>query len=136
MDMRSAIAKIQRHGILLVFPVNNRPEPRSLWSEYFPRKKMRWEWDDSGDNHVGELWSLMKRLSDCKKVVYSKWYQGRATFFSRDLFRAMLCIAQHRGAQDRLSQRSALTLLELLEQDSPLSTKELKKNNDIVIICL
>ena len=74
MDMRSAIAKIQRHGILLVFPISNRPEPRSLWSEYFPRKKMRWEWDDSGDNHVGELWSLMKRLSDCKKVVYSKWY--------------------------------------------------------------
>src|SRR6476659_3749059 len=90
MNQRSAISKINKKGILLVFPINNRKEPQSLWSEFYPRKKMRWEWDNSGDDSVAEMWGLMKRLSENREVVYSKWYQGRATFFSQELFAAML----------------------------------------------
>src|SRR5687767_5530271 len=99
MNQRSAISRINKNGILLVFPINNRKEPKSLWSEFFPRTKMKWEWDETGDNRVGDLWMLMKRLSDCRQVVYSKWYQGRATFFSRELFVALLSLTkQHYNA--------------------------------------
>lgn len=129
MNMRSAISKINKKGVLLVFPHQNRKEPASLWSEFFPRRKMRWEWDESGDNKVGEMWMLMKRLSDCRQVVYSKWYQGRATFFSRPLFTAVLRLTQFTNTAP-LSP-TAQTLLEILENDSPLSTKELKRASDL-----
>lgn len=131
MNQKSAITKINKNGILLVFPINNKEEPKSLWSEFFPKTKMRWEWDESGDNRVGELWGLMKRLSDSRQVVYSKWYQGRATFFSRELFTSLLCIFQRRiDSSDHLS-RASRELLETLESDSPLSTKVLKKMTDL-----
>ena len=97
MNQKSAISKINKKGVLLVFPINNKPESvslPSLWSEFFPKTKMKWEWDEKGDNYVFELWSLMKHLSASGEVVYSKWYQGRATFFSKELFTAMLCLNQ------------------------------------------
>ena len=92
---------------------------------------MRWEWDNDGDDRVAEMWHLMKKLSDCKKVVYSKWYQGRATFFSRDLFCAMLCLL-HRESDPYLGlSPTAKRILDTLESDSPLSTKQLKLQTDL-----
>lgn len=131
LNQRSAISKINKRGALLVFPIHNRPQPHSLWAEFFPRSRMRWEWDDSGDNRVGEMWYLMKRLSDCRKVVYSKWYQGRATFFSRELFTAMLAVYQRTGELSRGLLPESQIILETLESDSPLSTKELKRFTDL-----
>jgi hypothetical protein len=128
--MKRAIKTIDRHGVLLVFPINNKKEPHSLWAATYPRTKLRWEWDDNGDNKVFKMWQLMKRLSDCRKVVYSKWYQGRATFFSRKLFTAMLCLLIQKSPERDLTANLPATsrdLLDLLESDSPLSTKELKK---------
>jgi hypothetical protein len=122
MNSRSAIAKINKAGALLVFPIKNSPEPDSLWAQFFPKKKMKWEWDDNGDGRVGDLWLLMKRLSAGREVVYSKWYQGRATFFSKALFTAMLAL-QNREAALTPAARS---ILEILQTDSPLSTKEIK----------
>jgi hypothetical protein len=130
MNARSAIGKINKKGALLVFPIQNRPEPASLWSEFFPRRKMRWEWDESSDDNVSALWHLMKRLSYSRQVVYSKWYQGRATFFSRDLFAALLKLTLFSGPVAPLSD-TARALLEILENDSPLSTKELKRAGDL-----
>jgi hypothetical protein len=74
----------------------------------------------------------MKELSDCREVVYSKWYQGRATFFSRDVFTAML--AEFRSTHNLLMglSETARTLLSQLESDSPVSTRELKKLTDLV----
>ena len=126
---KRALDKINKNGVLLVFPIKNRKEPHSLWSALHPKKIMRWEWDDSGDNNVANMWSLMKRLSSCREVVYSKWYQGRATFFSRPLFSAMLCVSM-RAPQQELSF-IAQEILEVLENDSPLSTKELKKITEL-----
>lgn len=128
---QNAIRAIDQHGLLLVFPILNAKDPHSLWFEFHPRTKMRWEWDENGDDKVGQLWGLMKRLSENRKVVYTKWYQGRATFFSRALFVAML--AMQRKQQDHRSQlsRAAQNLLEILESDSPLSTKQLKKAADL-----
>lgn len=127
----TAIQKIDAAGALLVFPLNNRPEPRSLWSEFHPRTKMRWEWDETGDNRVGEMWLLMKRLSESREVVYSKWFQGRATFFRRELFTALLAVHHAAKAPGDALSPTALLLLETLEMDSPLSTKQLKKFTEL-----
>lgn len=127
MNQKSAISKINKKGLLLVFPINNKKEPESLWNQFFPRKKMKWEWDDTGDNHVFEMWSLMKNLSDSGHVVYSKWYQGRATFFSKELFTAFLCVGRANFKSTQQLSRAAREIFETLESDSPLSTKQLKK---------
>jgi hypothetical protein len=47
MDLRSAISKVNQRGMLLVYPINNKKEPSSLWSEFYPRSEMRWEWDEN-----------------------------------------------------------------------------------------
>lgn len=130
MKIKSAISKINKNGILLVFPINNKPEPQSIWSSFYPKDKMVWEWNEDSDDRVGELWLLMKKLSDSRQVVYSKWYQGRATFFSRDLFRALLRLYFNPEVSLPLSH-GAQSLLEALESDSPLSTKQLKKLTDL-----
>lgn len=122
--MQTAIRAIDAHGALLVFPVRNATDPLSLWRALHPRKKMEWDWSEDSDDAVPDLWHLMKRLSDCRKVVYSKWYQGRATFFSLEVFRALLALSMR--APSPLSPQ-ARELLRILEEDSPLSTKELKK---------
>lgn len=130
MNQKSAVRKINALGALLVFPIKNKKEPASLWSVFYPKKKMRWEWDDSSDSHVAELWHLMKKLSDSNQVVYSKWYQGRATFFSRELFTALLCHSLGYFEQPTLS-RTATNLLDCLDMDSPLSTKQLKQMTEM-----
>jgi hypothetical protein len=122
-----AIRKINTHGALLVFPINNRPTPVSLWSEFHPRTKLKWEWDHHGDQKVFKMWQLMKELSTNRDVVYSKWLSGRATFFSHDLFVAMLSFLQKSPAQLGKLSIEARSLLSELESDSPLSTRELKK---------
>lgn len=122
---------IRRHGALLVFPIANRELPHSLWAEFFPKTRMVWDWNEDSDHRVGDMWQMMKRLSDCREVVYSKWYQGRATFFSHDLFTAMLALRRvHRVARHDLSE-TARVLFEVLENNSPLSTKQLKELTDL-----
>lgn len=130
MSQKSAVSKINSRGALLVFPINNKKEPASLWSEFYPKSKMRWEWDSDGDDRVGKLWALMKKLSDSREVVYSKWYQGRATFFSRKLFTALLCKLLQNFDEPYLSY-TAKNLLDALESDSPLSTKQLKQITEL-----
>jgi hypothetical protein len=126
MNKRSAIKEINHHGMLLVFPVNNQTEPQSLWSQFYPKSKMVWDWNDEGGERVHALWRLMKDLSDSRQVVYSKWYQGRATFFSRGLFTALL-----RLRKETALSRQARDILDVLEESSPLSTKEIKKLTDL-----
>jgi hypothetical protein len=132
--LSTAISRINTNGALLVFPINNREQPQSLWAEFYPGSKMIWDWNENSGNNdyrVSDMWALMKRLSDCREVVYSKWYQGRATFFSRELFTAMLSLTSHpRIARHELSS-SARTLFEVLENNSPLSTKELKTLSEL-----
>jgi hypothetical protein len=128
MNLSKACEAIDKNGILLVFPINNQKEPKSLWHEFYPRSEMRWEWDDGGDDRVMKMWYGMKKLSKDKRVVYSKWYQGRATFFSREVFSAL---RSYLDPQRHQLSRQAQELLEILESDSPLSTKQLKKLADL-----
>jgi hypothetical protein len=127
MNQRSAIAAIERAGALLVFPMDNRPEPASLWSHFFPRDEMRWEWDEDGDNRVSDLWHLRSALSTTRKVVYTKWYRGRATYLSRPLFVGLLRTLNPEGQRPRGLSPEAERVLEVLEGESPLSTKDLKR---------
>lgn len=131
MTKAGAIKAIDRHGMLLAFPLDNRPEPKSLWSVFYPRTKMRWEWDDDGDNRVADLWHLREELSRSKRVIYAKWFRGRATFFSRPLFTALLATYMRQPGFQTLT-RDAREILSLLEENSPQSTKQLKRQTGLV----
>ncbi len=120
----SAIKAVNKRGALLVYPLNNRREPASLWSELWPRTKMRWEWDQDGDDRVADMWHMREVLSRSRQVVYAKWYQGRATLFSFDVFVNLLSFLG--GVGDFEMSRESGLALEALEADSPLSTKQLK----------
>jgi hypothetical protein len=130
-SLEKAVSRIDERGVLLVFPINNRELPLSLWSEFFPGKRMVWDWNDDGAGEVADMWGLMKRLSDCREVVYSKWYQGRATFFSRELFAAMLRVRCVQADSRRRLSPTAKLLFEVLENNSPLSTRKLKELTDL-----
>jgi hypothetical protein len=128
MSKRQRIIKaIETEGCLLVFPLENRKEPRSIWSVLYPRTQMRWEWDSDGDNKIGELWILREDLSRSRQVVYSKWYRNRATFFSKEVFVNLL--AYLGSSQNRVPLlRDSQEALDLLLMDSPQSTPVLKEN--------
>lgn len=124
--LAAAIAAIERAGVLLVYPIQSRPEPPSLWHAFHPGETMRWEWDETGDDRVVALWRLRERLARSRRVVYSKWFKNRAVFFSRSLFVAMLCELRATGAIRAGLDPDALEVLALLESDSPRSSKALR----------
>jgi hypothetical protein len=126
-----AVAAIETRGILLVYPLANRAEPRSLWSELHPRTPMRWAWDSEADGRVAAMWKLREELARSLSVVYAKWFRGRATFFSRTVFRALLASLAKGGDLRAGLSRPARELLELLEDDSPQSTKQLRANSGL-----
>jgi hypothetical protein len=124
-----AIKAINQQGILLVYPINNRKDPKSLWSELFPKSKMVWEWTDESDNRVADLWHLRAELSTSRQVIYSKWFRGRATFFSLEIFQALYCLT--RDWKPKNWTRESTVILENLTMDSPQSTKQLKASVDL-----
>jgi hypothetical protein len=123
---QKAIVQINKAGALLVFAMKDKKEPQSLWSRFYPKSKMRWEWDDDSDNRVAKLWHTRGELSDCRDVIYSKWFQGRATFFSREVFVLLMAYLETARAESDLRTREAKEILETLQIDSPLSPKQLK----------
>lgn len=130
----SAIKKIQKHGGLLVFPIKEKKKPESLWSVFYPRSTMRWEWDDDGDGRVFRLWHLRAELAESRQVIYTKWFHGRATVFRRNLFPYLYRALNEKDASGKLCFLSpgAARMLEALEDNSPLSTKQLKKDLGLV----
>ena len=124
---QKALSAISEQGILLVFPIKNAAQPDSLWAHLWPKIKMRWEWDDSADNRVVQLWHLREELSKSKKVVYAKWYQGRATFFSRPIFTALLSHFLSEGRPQTLPVGSR-EILDAFIEDSPQTLKQLRKH--------
>ncbi len=127
-EIQKSIQAINQHGILLVFPIKGKAEPLSLWGCLYPRSKMNWSWDEQADDRVVRLWATMKELSTDKSVVYLKWFKGRATFFSRRVFSALLKIQSQKKSP---LSAPAQMILELLENDSPLSTKQLKRYSEL-----
>ncbi len=124
-----AINAINEHGMLLVFPIKGKPEYNSIWKVLYPRSEMRWEWDEYGDDRVAKLWHLRAELSSSKEVVYSKWLFGRATFFSREFFKAAYKLSRTKEQKNWMPESTEI--LETLKMDSPLSTKQLKEAVDL-----
>ncbi|MBS1983750.1 MAG: hypothetical protein JST16_06220 [Bdellovibrionales bacterium] len=131
LTLRAAVPKILRRGMLLVFPIANAREPASLWCEFFPRKKMRWEWDEGGDASVSDLWFLRGKLSNCGKVVYTKWFRGRATVIAPDLFSALIYLFNFPARKFKPLGAEARHILESLEDNSPQSPRHLKALTDL-----
>jgi len=131
MTKAKAIRHIEKAGMLLVYPLDNAPEPASLWSCFYPKTKMRWEWDNGGDDRVAQLWHLREELSRSEQVVYAKWFRDRATFFSKDVFAAALARLWFLR-EDQILDRTPRDVLDSLEMNSPLSTKELKAETGLV----
>jgi hypothetical protein len=127
----AATAHIKKHGALLVFPVQNVSAPPSLWFEFFPKSEMVWDWNEDADHRVSDLWQLMKELSVTREVVYSKWFRGRATFFSLELFAAMLRVCEPWQYPRHNLSHEGRRLFEVLENNSPLSTRLLKEATDL-----
>ncbi len=128
--LKKAIQAIEDAGILLVYPLQNKKEPASLWTALYPRSTMRWEWDDEGDSRVADLWHQRMELSVSNRVVYAKWFQGRATFFSRETFVNLLAMFGTTARDPHLPFDST-RVLDVLRSDSPLSTRELKRLADL-----
>lgn len=131
MNVRSAVSKLNKRHMLLVFPANNNSAIPSLWSEFFPKSKMVWEWDENGDSRVSDLWHLREKLSKSGQLVYGKWFRGRATLMSRELFPSLV-----RALNPDLPRAVGLSftareILEFLEEDSPLSTKQLRRLSEL-----
>lgn len=129
-EREKCLEAINENHALLVYPLQNRPEPKSLWSSLFPRTPLKWEWDSDADNRVARLWILREDLSRSGKVVYTKWFRGRATFFSKIAFVHLLRAVRAHAAEDDL-RGEAQTLYEALLESSPRSTKELKAATDL-----
>jgi hypothetical protein len=129
--------EIDAHGILLVYPLASKPtsaraaalnNPPSLFSVAYPGVKMSWKWTDDADDRVVRLWHLRMRLAESREVVYAKWFRDRATFFSLPVFRAMLGGLSQAGDTRSSLSMEARDVLEVLEDDSPMSTKLLRTN--------
>ncbi|MEZ4816204.1 MAG: hypothetical protein R3A80_13540 [Bdellovibrionota bacterium] len=131
MNKRSAISAINRHGILLVYPMKNKSDVLSLWSVFYPDEEMLWEWTDDGDDRVANLWHLRMKLSESTQVVYAKYFQGRATFFSREVFVALLCLMKTSEFKKKKLTHESKKIMQLLDQNSPISTKRIKKETDL-----
>jgi hypothetical protein len=87
---------------------------------------MRWEWDESGDSRVAELWHLREQLSRSKKAVYVKWYRNRATLLSPECFQWARAVLRAQPGFLNLSS-DAKRVLAIIADNSPISTKALKK---------
>ncbi len=129
LNRQKALSYIRSSRVALAFPVRNESEPPNLWACFHPRSEMRWEWDSGGDQKVSDLWIFREALSRSGKVVYSKWYREKATFIDLDFFPVLLAalgLPSQEWSFPELS-KSARTLFGYLLENSPLSTKELKK---------
>jgi hypothetical protein len=121
-----ALEAIERLGIVLVYPLDDRSDPPSLWKALHPRSKMRWDWAETADPRVVDLWHLRENLARSGDVAYAKWFRGRATFFSKPVFHALLGALSERGDLSNALPREATEILELLREHSPRSTKEIR----------
>jgi len=121
-----AVSVIDRLGICLVYPIDNKPEPVSLWSALYPKSKMDWSWDADADPRVAQVWHLRERLAHSSEVAYAKWFRGRATFFSLPVFHALLGRIAEAGDPFAGLPHEAMEILERLRESSPRSTKELR----------
>lgn len=126
--LEKSIRAVNEHGWLLVFPIPEKKEPLSVWHVLHPKSVMRWEWTEDADDKVVQLWQLRRLLAESQRVIYSKWYRGRATVFSEKLFKKLW--VYFKPDRERILAESR-EILDLLEMESPLSTKQLRRGVEL-----
>ncbi len=131
LTVAAALKHLQTQPMLLVFPLANRKDIPSLWTAFFPRTPMRWEWDQDGDSRVADLWHLREQLSSSGRVIYTKFFRGRATLIALELFPYLLRLVNPEFPALSELTSSAAGILDLLNEDSPISTKQLKRLADL-----
>jgi hypothetical protein len=92
---------------------------------------MRWDWAETADPRVVDLWHLREVLARSGDVAYAKWFRGRATFFSLPVFHALLTTLAQCGDVFRGLPRESIEILDLLREHSPRSTKEIRAATDL-----
>jgi hypothetical protein len=130
LNIVEAVKFINDAGLSLTFPQSNQLDPPSLWFSFYPRTQMRWEWDANGDEKVSKLWIFREELSRSGRVAYTKWFKNKATFLSLETFTHLLNVMntdlEERALLGELS-KGAFKILNLLNENSPQSTKDIKK---------
>lgn len=126
MKTARGVSVVDRLGICLVYPIDNKPEFPSLWSAIHPGRKMEWAWDADADPRVAQIWHLRGALAESSDVAYAKWFRGRATFFALPVFHAVLGRLSEAGDPFAGLPHESLEILERLREVSPRSTKELR----------
>ena len=126
--IETSIKAVNKNGWLLVFPIPEKKEPLSVWHVLHPRSVMRWEWTESGDDKVARLWHLRRELAESRRVIYSKWYRGRATLFSKELFKRLWI---YFAPEREKIIGEAREIIDLLEMESPLSTKQIRRGTEL-----
>lgn len=128
---RTAISVLRKKGMLLVFPIKNNTRIPSLWDAFYPGQKMSWEWTDDADGRVAHLWHLRRELSTSREIIYGKWFRNRATLFSPELFMALVGTVSTRHTSELGLSEEAEVILSVLEEDSPLSSREVRRRTGI-----
>lgn len=128
---RKALAAIDEQHVLLVYPIENAREPRSLWHCLHPRSPMRWDWSEDADQRVVDLWHLKDDLCLERRVVYAKWFRGRATFFSRAIFVPILALLGATRAEVLRRNGTASRIYEELLDNSPQTPRRLRQAADL-----
>jgi hypothetical protein len=126
--LETSISAVNKNGWLLVFPMSGRKDPLSIWHVLHPRSVMKWEWSEHGDDRVARLWHLRRLLAESQRVIYSKWYHGRATLISQSLFKIIW--VYFRSDREKIVGEGR-EVMELLEMESPLSTKQIRRASDL-----
>lgn len=132
-ELTRLVDEIDRRGVMLVYPQKGHDDPTSIWHVLYPRRTMQWAWDEDADPRVAQVWHLREELARDPRVVYGKWFAGRATFFSKELFLAMLTHLREAAKGDLRVGLSldAQGLLSALEDDSPMATRALREATDL-----
>lgn len=127
MSYARAVKAINKHHILLVYPIKNAPEPQSLWSILHQGVEMHWDWSEHADRRIEKMWHLKDELCEHRDVVYAKWFRGRATFFSKEIFPAFLRVLGTTQFDEVLQSRDGDAIYQQLLDNSPQTPSMLKE---------
>lgn len=122
-NYKKAVAAINSHHIQLVYPIKNAQEPASLWRSLHPRSFMKWDWSEDADQRVVDIWHLKDELCFGQDVVYAKWFRGRATFFSKEIFVPVLRLLETTQVDEIYRNTHANDIYEELLDRSPQTPK-------------
>jgi len=122
LTLQSALDQVEKIGRVAIFP-EKKPSKHSiisLWELFYPRTKMKWEWDDSADNRVVKLWWLKNEIAQTQKVLYGRFFGNRPVLVSKSETRRTL-----KTLEKKPLTSLAREILSRLEDNSPQTKRML-----------